>query len=173
MFKRVQCDKEHASFPNSWGLLGLLIFLSLSPLTILTLHITWALCHAHRSANALLEIPQASGVLAAGSLVPALLIEDLQGMPEPHAVASENLAWFEAVTDMKQWLAVNEALPCVFWRVISSEELQVKKKKPHHYGLYLKHERFPFLLVVWGCLLNTKLGMCWFLTPFLLVLALA
>ncbi|KAF5838303.1 MoaB/Mog domain-containing protein [Dunaliella salina] len=39
-----------------------------------------------RSANTLLEIPQTSGVLPAGSTVPALLIEDLQGMPEPHAV---------------------------------------------------------------------------------------
>eukprot|EP00967_Tisochrysis_lutea_P038565 scaffold46176_cov19-Tisochrysis_lutea.AAC.2 len=39
-----------------------------------------------RSANTLLEIPQTSGILPAGSTVPALLIEDLQGMPEPHAV---------------------------------------------------------------------------------------
>jgi len=35
-----------------------------------------------RSANALLEIPQRSGVLQAGHVVTALLIEDLQGMPD-------------------------------------------------------------------------------------------
>lgn len=36
-----------------------------------------------RSANALLEIPCASGVIKAGSLVSALLIDDLGGMPVP------------------------------------------------------------------------------------------
>ncbi|GLI59317.1 hypothetical protein VaNZ11_001172 [Volvox africanus] len=36
-----------------------------------------------RSANALLEIPSASGILPAGSLVSALLIDDLGGMPVP------------------------------------------------------------------------------------------
>ncbi|KAG2449667.1 hypothetical protein HYH02_005196 [Chlamydomonas schloesseri] len=36
-----------------------------------------------RSANALLEIPCAAGVLKAGSLVSALLIDDLGGMPVP------------------------------------------------------------------------------------------
>lgn len=39
-----------------------------------------------RSANALLELPQASGVLAAGTEVSALLIDDLQQMPAPAAV---------------------------------------------------------------------------------------
>ena len=36
-----------------------------------------------RSANALLELPRATGVLKAGSEVSALLIDDLQMMPEP------------------------------------------------------------------------------------------
>ncbi len=36
-----------------------------------------------RSANALLEIPSASGVLSAGTLVSALLIDDLGCMPVP------------------------------------------------------------------------------------------
>lgn len=39
-----------------------------------------------RSANALLEVPQASGSLAAGSLASALLIDDLQLMPVPQEV---------------------------------------------------------------------------------------
>ncbi len=40
-----------------------------------------------RSANALLEIPMATGVLPAGSKVSALLIGDLRGMPVPEEVA--------------------------------------------------------------------------------------
>lgn len=44
-----------------------------------------------RSANALLEIPQASGVLAAGSTVSALLIADCQEMPEPSAPVAVTL----------------------------------------------------------------------------------
>jgi hypothetical protein len=36
-----------------------------------------------RSANALLELPRASGAIEAGALVSALLIDDLQLMPEP------------------------------------------------------------------------------------------
>jgi len=39
-----------------------------------------------RSANALLELPQAAGTLAAGTLVSALLIDDLQLMPVPEEV---------------------------------------------------------------------------------------
>jgi gephyrin len=39
-----------------------------------------------RSANALLELPQATGRLAAGSEVSALIIDDLQGMPAPDEV---------------------------------------------------------------------------------------
>lgn len=40
-----------------------------------------------RSANALLELPQASGVLQAGTSVSALLIDDLGFMPVVGAVA--------------------------------------------------------------------------------------
>lgn len=39
-----------------------------------------------RSANALLELPQAAGVLKAGTVVSALLIDDLQRMPVPAPV---------------------------------------------------------------------------------------
>lgn len=39
-----------------------------------------------RSANALLELPRASGSLQAGTVVSALLIDDLQGMPAPDQV---------------------------------------------------------------------------------------
>ncbi|GAX85701.1 hypothetical protein CEUSTIGMA_g13115.t1 [Chlamydomonas eustigma] len=40
-----------------------------------------------RSANALLEVPQASGFLRQGTLVSAILIDDLQAMPDPDGLS--------------------------------------------------------------------------------------